>query len=359
LVLQRDDGGPELTVPKAFSTVGGIVQDDAGFCNPEPLYGQTVSFDILAIGDSFTACTGVKATETWTTQLASLTGKSVYNLGRGGVGLYEYLQILKRYGIQKRPKIVIMNVYAGNNFRDALIYRLHKENQMQGKEGVTLEYTQSVFYQAYDWLRASVLGRHSYAANLLLASIAHGRRSLVQSTKPDFRFHLVFRDMPLAFNEKDLDSDEATHARIIVEQPNELQVFEDALKEFVRMSRAHKFLPVVAYSPSVYTVYARFADFTDPQWRVLLPRASDLQRRFFAAKSQQLGFEFVDLTPSLTQFAEEHQSERLLYLHSNLHYSPDGHRLVAELLNESLIEKNIVQGIPRATQASQAKFATH
>ena len=39
------------------------------------------------------------------------TGLSVYNLGKGGIGPYEYLQIFLHFGLPKHPRIVVMSIW--------------------------------------------------------------------------------------------------------------------------------------------------------------------------------------------------------------------------------------------------------
>ena len=46
-------------------------------------------------------------------------------MGVGGIGPYEYVQVLKQFGLQRRPRIVIMNIYEGNDLRDTLRYWDH------------------------------------------------------------------------------------------------------------------------------------------------------------------------------------------------------------------------------------------
>jgi len=136
LILPRDDGGPRLRVFKPYAEFGlnfeerdathQFTVDEIGFCNERGLYDGHETFDVIAIGDSFTWCTAVEARQAWPALMRGNLGATTYNLGRSGMGLYEYLQILKAFGLEKRPKIVIMNVYEGNDLRDAIRYHRHR-----------------------------------------------------------------------------------------------------------------------------------------------------------------------------------------------------------------------------------------
>ena len=63
-----------------------------------------------------------------------------------------------------------------------------------------------------------------------------------------------------------------------------------------------------------------------------MPWFSDRQRAYLRQKAEELGFVFVDLTPALQAAADRLQDEELLYYPANVHYTPSGHRVVADAL---------------------------
>jgi hypothetical protein len=109
--VPRDDGGPNLLVPIPGITINmGFVDlgavnpqhtDDFGFCNDQPSAFHADKVDIIAMGDSFTWCTAVAPADTWVAELGKISSLSTYNMGVPGIGLYEHLQILKWFGLQK------------------------------------------------------------------------------------------------------------------------------------------------------------------------------------------------------------------------------------------------------------------
>ena len=74
--------------------------DEHGFCN-EPGKAAAGMQDIVSIGGSIPNCVAIPAKGIFTAVLQHKTGKRVYNLGVGGVGPYEYLEILSplRFGV--------------------------------------------------------------------------------------------------------------------------------------------------------------------------------------------------------------------------------------------------------------------
>lgn len=351
-IFKRDDGGPPLHIVKPFTELrwhdydaeGGVYTatvDEIGFCNPPGTYDQTSAIDLITLGDSFTWCNSVDPDQTWTAQLANLARVSAYNLGRGGVGLYEYLQILKGYGVRKKPRFVILAVYEGNDLRDAIRHHSHREKTRE------LERTQ----QDSAAMQGGFLTRHSYVVNLLLAAAKHFGSGPAASKSEeeeidfeeeeiDFRYHLAFPGgVEIPFNHDNGDRDEVGYAKSLYAKDIDLQVFEEALNTFVELSRQYGFVPIVAYIPSAHTAYAKSVVYSDPELKVLMPWFSREQRKFFAQQGQELGYAFIDMTPPLQTAAADHGPKDLLYYRGNVHLTHHGHKVVAETLGKVLQAK--------------------
>jgi hypothetical protein len=338
--LDRDDGGPPLKLFKPFTEIEVSYRDpealdlmrlDAnGFCNPLPDGGYGAeSIDIITLGDSFTWCLAVAPEDIWTYRLAGFLDRPAYCLGRGGVGPYEYVQILKRFGLPKSPDIVVMNVYGGNDLRDSLQYRSFVEaavardaSNLMGDRRAPVD---------------NFLGRRSYAFNLVATAATAGveaagntiqRRRLGQS-KVNFRYSLHFREGVVGFNFSNTDRNEVRHAVALSKGTISLDVFDAALAEFAELSGEHGFLPVVAFTPSAHTVYAEWAVFEDPAIEKPLAEFSRAQREYFARSSRELGFVFADGTPALQKAAAKRRGDELLYFQWNLHYTSAGHQVLA------------------------------
>jgi hypothetical protein len=93
--------------------------DSKGFRNPE-VPGEAW---IVALGDSQTYGTGVRAEESWPRQLESIIGESVYSMAYGGYGPAHSL-VLWDEAVALSPKVVIEAFYAGNDLFDSfdLVY---------------------------------------------------------------------------------------------------------------------------------------------------------------------------------------------------------------------------------------------
>ena len=109
----------------------------------------------------------------------------------------------------------------------------------------------------------------------------------------------------------------------------DLQPFDEALAEFVRLAEAHCFVPLVTYIPSAYIAYGAFVTFADAEAGPVLRRYSDRQRAYLAAAAARFSYRFLDLTPVLMEGATV---DRLLYYPSTVHLSLEGNKAVAAAL---------------------------
>jgi hypothetical protein len=87
--------------------------DARGFRNPVALRQA----DIVTLGDSQTWGVNARMTETWPMRLATLTGRTVYNMGVGGFGSVQYYALVED-AIELRPRLIVVALYLGNDLYD-------------------------------------------------------------------------------------------------------------------------------------------------------------------------------------------------------------------------------------------------
>jgi hypothetical protein len=73
--------------------------------------------DIVVLGDSHTYGYNVAPADNWPSQVAAATGRSVYNMGVGGYGAYQYRALLDE-AVKLRPRVVVAAVYPLNDAAD-------------------------------------------------------------------------------------------------------------------------------------------------------------------------------------------------------------------------------------------------
>jgi len=137
--------------------------DENGFRNESGSYDQNSTFDFFLLGESHTQGAGVSNGYIFADQLRKKTSMSVYNAGMGGTGVLHQLGIFIEFGLQKKPKNVILTLVeavsfnrAQSEFRQPLLreysqtfapYHIVKQRRHQTevlKQYVQLEYLKSL-----------------------------------------------------------------------------------------------------------------------------------------------------------------------------------------------------------------------
>lgn len=328
---ERFDKGPEIRLPGPNSTrtmladpndlaLGAIEKmrvDENGFCN-EPSQLADGMAEILLVGDSFTFCTAVRASETAAYKLQQLSGRTAYNLGVPGIGPDEYLELSRRHAARLKPRIVVFNVYEGNDLRDVERARAFISRKQDQREDVQR--------------RLSV----SYAVEFVRANLSLLVKTMKRfAADHDFRYAAMVDGNVMQMNTANSDQDEADIAVRLGKGEVSLELFAIPFKNFVMWARENRITPVVIYTPSMYTAYESTVTFSDPQVGAAVRSLSRQQRAWFADSAAKLGFIFHDLTPA---FQKEAGAGRLTHFPSIVHLTPLGHTIVAQQL-AALTEK--------------------
>ena len=351
VLLPRSDGGPPArmwlykpgfvvtTHDQEEGVVGQVQMDQNGLCNsPADLY-EAPRFDVIALGDSFTWCTAVRAEEAWPARLQAMSGLSTYNTGMSGRGLYEYLQILQHFGLPKRPDIVVMAVYEGNDFRDAHRFHRARAGDEEAGEQFVCAFSWKALCRVHELLDGTFLRRSSYAYNLVSGAV-HALSYSATKDEIDFRYEVRFSDgETLEFNSENGDRDEVQYARWLVEGQLSTGLFDEALEEWMALSAQHGFMPVLVYVPSAYTAYVDQSRFEDPAVETVLRAYSGTLRDYFAGQAGRLGYVYVDATPAIQKQSQVLSSSDRLYFRSNVHLTQQGHEVVARALFAALSQQ--------------------
>lgn len=345
--VERDDAGPPLLVPQPQSRIvsidhpagdAGRTADELGFCNP-PGRAAREHADVVALGDSFTWCHAVMPAQAWPAQLEERTGLSTVSLGIGGKGPYEYLQLLRAFGLAKTPRIVVMNIYGGNDLRDAEFYRQHERAIARGETPPAADARNIA-----PWLASSAIGRHSYAINFVVAALSRAADLGIEDwekSRVDARYRIGLPAGEVDFNVQNRDRDEARLAERVATGAVQVQLWDDALRRFGELARDHGFTAVVTYTPAAYAAYTGKITFSDPSLAASLDGLDEAQRRHLAERAAKDGYLFHDLTPDLRDATAHEAADELLYDPVHVHLTVRGNEVVAKSVARFLEERGL------------------
>jgi len=300
---ERSDGGPELCLiaPGAqhrqqvdeedlvYQATDFTPHDELGFCNP-PGKAMRQDADVVTIGDSFTWCTLVSPDATFTALLEQNLGMSTYNLGAPGIGPYEYVEVLRRYGTGLRPKVVIMVIYGGNDLRDAKRYERHVAAEKRDKDRITKGHRDNGL--------DDLIMRRSYSLNFFSASASLVRK-WATGPRIDFGYRVESAGERVRMNVANKDEDEVQYARKLRRGEIRLDLWDRALKDFAELSGQERFQGVVAYLPSAYSAYRDSVVFDKPKVGDTVSFLSKAQRDYLERGLHKLGIPFWDATEYL------------------------------------------------------------
>jgi hypothetical protein len=139
--------------------------DAEGFRNRPGAEGAPVA----ALGDSFTDAMTLPVELAWPSRLSARLRVGVHNYGTAGFGPGQERRVLEEYVLGRRPRVVVVGFFAGNDLQDAERFR-HFEQDGSFRPSF-----------AHGWKFKEVVARFD---NLYLVSFAHGIASLLRHPAP-------------------------------------------------------------------------------------------------------------------------------------------------------------------------------
>jgi hypothetical protein len=312
--------------------------DEQGFPNDE--YKERDQYDIVIAGDSFTIRTAPK---TWIESLRDLTGQSILTLGAPSWGPLNETEAIKQFGLNKKPKWVLLMYFEGNDLFNTEQYLERQATGLSWKEFdfQNTPITQQVImpYMIAHWLNP-IAGNATNAAPIsyrypVTASTEAGPIQMVLKD-----FHLL--PMSATYNTMAKSDEFAAIKRSLIE-----------MQQQVEAQGAH-FL--VVYIPSKEHVYwSRIWDPTDVNnilARSVTVKLSDgdhghfvwdptylsydtfnanhnAQERLLTDFARDNGIDFLNLTPTFWQNGIQHGE---LYQYADPHWNQAGNDLAAQTI---------------------------
>jgi len=362
----------EMRVP-----AGAHGHDQRGFRNDR----VPACAEIVALGDSQTWGMNVARERAWPLQLARLSGRSVYNMGRGGYGPVQYY-VLTSEALALSPRLLVIGFYLGNDIYDAYrtTYGLAAHRAFRSSGAPPGFARDTISEQSRVLLEEERRHSNSFGAwppplwpLWLRGHTAVGRLVddyLAQRTRMPGAWHYAERSWALAHPEAGAVWDGQaptvlrTAYRLLALDLDErrisegLRISQELLARIDAVSKPAGVRTLVLLLPTKETVYARLV----AQRRGLPPTyqrliAMELRvRADIAAFLEVKGIPLVDALPALREATE--QGRPVFPATTDGHLTANGYLVIASLVNQSLAgfldsggcggRRSVRRGVPAA-----------
>jgi len=305
-----------------------MITDAYGFRNSPT---DKATYDIVALGDSFTKASGVATP--WPQNLAEYSGSTVLNLGDVGFGPQDELKVLRQYGLKKQPQWVIMAYFEGNDLYDAAAYE-------QANPFILFRFGRYVLDRSVEARQEKKLGITNAA---LVSNYPYPITMTINHKELNMAFFSYYISW-LSLREETMAASQ--NYRLVGEtilQVRELS--EKAGAHFLLVylpSKSHVYLPylndpetialVFADVPALELDDAGFIQFTnEPATPELTRQHMDDQAHLLADFAAEQDISFLDLTSAFQKAAGAGAE---LYYPFDTHWNQFGHDLAAETINK-------------------------
>ena len=312
--------------------------DENGFINPPPVQG--INFDVVMTGDSFLTWSAEK---NWVEEFGSLTNKHVLNLGMPGWGTQAEVEAIRQYGLDKKPKLVILAYFEGNDLWDIERYNEKKSS-------------------GYDWIESDTKSTSFWDLLLVPRLVEYVAQKIVNGIKPSKYVYPIDlnsenKTIQLAFSQQHIGTLSASLSDL--ENSHNVKLFTNSIKEAQRLAQSNGARFLLIYIPTEERVYLPlisdpddFDNITFHAYSVALNDQGNLYRTSTPVDYERLmlnmddqvslinkiaaqnGIEFLDLTP---YFREEASRGVELYNYTDTHWNSTGHELAAKILADYLV----------------------
>lgn len=318
------------------------ITDEDGFRNAD----TTRFSDVIIIGDGFIE-EGQSLVDTFAGRLEKhLSPVRVRNLGTGGHGPFQYLEVLKRYGTKRSPKYALIAFNEVNDILDTERYLQWQEGKEKGESVLYDRRTRVVSRPFFDRYGQTLLGAFHHIQNVALM--------MAQRTLENFN---TYRRQPIHKDVVLVELGNAIHRmllidRLITKAPDEILAsnsgrrLKELLLEFKDLCARNKIIPMIMFIPSANHIYAEYS--TEQSGRSWLKiRAEQIAAKANVEQAisdlaRGLGIEFVSLS---VVFESAARNGKMLYYPLSTHWNSEGMEVAAAFMAGMLKPKIIAPGM--------------
>lgn len=284
--------------------------------------------DVVVLGDSFIEI-GESDTDLFTKQLEHISGLKTANLGLAWYGPFQYLEVLKRYGVERKPKYAVLSFFEGNDLNDIREY---------------MHWTSGGDYYHFNLSSRGVLGRYRLAVRETVQYFT-SRGTLSEETRAakesrdGATVHPDLVDLKLGDKHFKARFGYAINTADIPQiiRSDEWKELRQLLTEFRKVCAEHRIVPLLMFIPTKAHIYAEYTtEQSGTNWKNIRETqiaAKDNMRDAFSGLSDELQIQLIDLTPVFERSAQE---GKLLYYPFDTHWNPAAREAAAEAVAKVL-----------------------
>jgi hypothetical protein len=330
---------PAIAAQEQPTTVH-YTRDDHGFRNPTPWPDHA---DMVVLGDSLTAGEAVQHPY-W-----DGISPSLLEFGLPGSGSAEQLALLRKYGLPRTPKVVVMAFFEGNDLADTWRFQFLRslgETEYNWDIDTHRPWEFLVTYQAIFWLR-DILNPKSGCAQQIKDDQGHQfaflnfHLSMLTLDKDELRQSDIFAATRNAIVNAAKESQAAGATFVLMFIPDNSHVHWHGLVAAGQLSALGAQATAIQPTTDGQGLAAVSQQLTPAQVGELMNRNLDTQRDLLGELANQTGFLFLDLTPMLQAAAD---GGILPYFYADSHWNQQGHDLARTALTDFLAAHHLLNG---------------
>ena len=305
--------------------------------------------NVVAIGDSFTYGVSAPRDGSWPQQLSGLLGETAYNMGLGGYGPLQYLQLARTTARQLNPRVWVVGFYFGNDLMDSY-YVAHglshwKEWRLSVRpSGDLTEFDKAGmagpkkrFAGLRDWL-----SRHSLLYSVARATVlqhlgSQEREEMVRQSAPDVQWS--WRD-PARVDVRTVFTPQVRLAAVNLDSGpvrEGLQISQRALAAIQTEADNQSVRLILVLIPTkerAYCAQLKLTATTLPASHAALCVAEDKTKAELMRYVGERGIHTVDATQALEAQIERHV--QLYPVNSDGHLQSSGYAVIAKLAADAI-----------------------
>jgi len=288
---------------------------------------------VVVLGDSYMEF-GVDEADTFSERFSRLSQLSTINFGHGGYGPFHYLAVLKRYGIQHKPKFALVAFFEGNDMTDVGQYLRWREGRSYYDYDMLLR-----DLQPRNLLRRYMRASGDAMRNLgsRIAHLADGHGEIGARTGQNIHPELVI----LNVGRENIKT--VFHYRLDTRGAKDL--LQDAawgelkniLTQLRQIALDSNIVPIVIFIPTKTHVYAEYSTMDSGEHWLKIRAAQIAAKGNTEAALFQLcrdvDVRFISLTPVFERAARE---GKFLYYPLDTHWNSEAREIAASLIARDL-----------------------